>query len=155
MKTPVPTTRGFNIVELLLVIAILSLVVGVSVQSYVNFSRAQSLAASASALAGALRDARARTLASVSASQYGVKTDTNIFTVFKGSSFSSSTPGNETFTFPYPVAASSSSSMRTVTFTRVTGNASASGTIDLYLPGLPGVQKKTVSIQNTGLVSIQ
>ncbi|HVT75330.1 MAG TPA: prepilin-type N-terminal cleavage/methylation domain-containing protein [Candidatus Paceibacterota bacterium] len=153
MKDLIPNKRGFNIVELLISIGIIGLVTGISVQSYVNFSRAQSLAAASSALAGALRDARARTLASVGASQYGVKVDMDMFTFFKGSAFSSSTAGNETFIFPYPVAASSS--LHIFTFARVTGNVSASGTIDLYLPGLPGVPSQTVSIQNTGLVSIQ
>ncbi|HEU5114487.1 MAG TPA: prepilin-type N-terminal cleavage/methylation domain-containing protein [Candidatus Paceibacterota bacterium] len=145
--------RAFTLVELIISVGILGLLLALAVQSFSNFSRVQSLAASATALAEALRDARARTLASVSASQYGVKVDANQFILFKGSSFASSTAGNETFAFPYPVAASSS--IWTFTFTRVTGNSSASGTIDLYLPGLPGSQKKTVSIQTTGLVSIQ
>jgi prepilin-type N-terminal cleavage/methylation domain-containing protein len=146
-------TRAFTLVEMIVVIGILGLLLALSIQSFSNFSRVEELAASATTLAEALRDARARTLASVAASQYGVKVDAHQFILFKGSSFSSSTPGNELYLFPYPVAASSS--IWTFVFSRVTGNSSASGTIDLYLPGLPGSQDKTVLVQTTGLVSIQ
>jgi len=145
--------KGLTIMELIISVAVLALIMALSIIPFSKFSRAQSVAAAASAIAEALRDARARTLASVSASQYGVKIDDNQFTLFKGSSFSSTTPGNETFTFPYPVVASSSVSI--VVFTRVTGNSSSSGTIDLFLPASPEFARKSVSIQSTGLVGIQ
>ncbi len=133
-------------------LSILALLGTVSIATFANFSRREAMNASASALAAALRDARARTLASVAGSQYGVKVDATSFTFFKGNLFASSTPGNITFNYGSGVRASSSIS--TFVFERVTGNSSASGTIDIYQPSA-SVSVKRIKIQNTGLVSIE
>lgn len=147
------SATGFSLVELLIAIAIFVMLGALSVQSFANFSRSKGLATSASVLASALRDARSRTLASVGGSQYGVKVDTDRFTLFKGATFSSSTPENQTTMLLGGVMASTS--MPIVVFDRVTGLSSASGTIDLYLPRAFGGAVKTVSIERTGIVNIQ
>lgn len=147
------SVTGFTLAELLISIAILVLLVGLSVKSFANFSHVKGLNVSATVLAEALRDARSRTLASVDASQYGVKIDADRFTLFKGSVFSSSTPENQTVVFVGSVMASTS--INTVLFSRVTGSSSASGTIDLYLPQAFGGEIKEITVQTTGLVNVQ
>lgn len=144
--------RGFSAAELIVALGVSALIFGIVLSAFGNLFRRESLVASTSALAEGIRDARARTLASVEASQYGVKVDADRFTFFRGSAFSSSTPGNETFMFSSWVAASTS--IPTIVFERVTGNSSASGTIELYLATSPA-EKKTVRVQSTGLVGIE
>lgn len=146
------TNNGFSVIELLVSIGILGLLLGVSITSFVSFTRKDSVLATATAIAESLRDARARTLASVAGSQYGVKVDADRFTFFQGSTFSSSTPNNNTFIFSSGVRASST--MSTFVFERVTGNSSASGTIDVYqAPSINIV--KHIRVQTTGLVSTE
>ncbi len=145
-------SKGFSVAELLAALGITALIFGITLAAFGNIARRESLVSSTSALAEGIRDARARTLASVGASQYGVKIDEDRFTFFKGSAFSSSTPGNETFMFTSWVKASTSIS--SLVFERVTGNASASGTIEMYLVTSPST-KKTVRVQSTGLVGIE
>ncbi len=143
---------GFSVLEILVSIAILGLLTGISLVSFANFSRRDAVLASASAIGQALRDARARTLASVGGSQYGVKVDGDRFTFFQGATFSSSTPTNNTFMYPSGIRATTS--LSTLVFERVTGNASASGTISVYQSSASNVVKY-VRIQTTGLVSIE
>ena len=144
--------KGMSAVELLVVIGVLGLIAAVTTTAYVNSSKSEAMTSSASALTTALRDARAQTLASVGASQYGVKVDADRFTFFKGSSFSSSTPGNSTYMISSWIKASSTA--QTFVFERVTGNSTASGTIDVYVASSPQT-KKRITVQSTGLISIQ
>lgn len=144
--------KGFSVVETLVTIGILGLLLGVSLVSFATFNRREAVSAHTAALVEALRDARARTLASVGGSQYGVKVDSDRFTFFQGSTFSSSTPENNVFVFTGGVRASSSVS--TFVFERVTGNSSASGTIDVYQPSSNPTLKR-VRVQSTGLASLE
>lgn len=146
------TSSAFTLVELLATLSILGLLVALSLSAFANFNRREAIHASSTALAAALRDARARTLASVAGSQYGVKVDADRFTFFQGSTFSSSTASSTAFIYSAGVRASSTIS--TFVFERVTGNSSASGTIDIYQPASSAVAKK-VRVQTTGLVSIE
>ena len=147
-----PQSKGFSVIELLASIAILGMLLGVSIVSFASYNRRQAVYATAAAIGQSLRDARARTLASVAGSQYGVKIDGDRFTFFQGSVFSSSTPTNNTFIYASGVSASSTIS--TFVFERVTGNSSASGTIDVYQASSASVVKR-IKVQTTGLVSIQ
>jgi len=142
---------AFTLVEILIVIAIMIILTTFSITSFVNFSKRQALDASTQALASGLRDARSQTLASVEASQYGVAINTDGFTLFTGPVYNPSASTNKTFNFNQYVSASSD--LSDVVFQRLTGNSSASGTIDVYLISDPLV-KRTVSINGSGLVNI-
>ena len=144
--------QGVTLVELVVSIGIGMLMLAVSVVGFVEYSRREAIKSESIAIAEALRDARAKTLASVGAAQYGVKVDSDRYTLFRGPVFASSTPGNETFIFSPWVRASSTIS--TFVFQRVTGNSSASGTIDVYIA--PAAQiLRTIRVQSTGLVSLE
>lgn len=150
MKTP--KNRAFAVAEVLVVVAITAILAAVSISSFVSFSRREALDASAEALAMGLRDARNQTLASVGGSRYGVVISSDSFTLFQGASYDPNALSNEIFEWNSYVGASSS--LSTVVFERVTGNSSASGTIDVYLISDPSV-KRSVSVSATGLVNIQ
>jgi prepilin-type N-terminal cleavage/methylation domain-containing protein len=142
--------HGYSLVEVIVSITIIGILGTISVTSFGNFLKRDNLSSNAVALASALRDARTRTLASIKGLQYGVKIDADRFTVFPGPTFSTST-ADAPFLFSNAVWAGNS--LTSVLFTRVTGNSSASGTIDIYLRTDPSV-KKSVQIEGTGLVNI-
>jgi prepilin-type N-terminal cleavage/methylation domain-containing protein len=144
--------HGFTLAETLVVIAIVSLISALSLTSFASLSRNEALSANTAALATRLRDARARTLASVGGTQYGVKIATTSITFFRGASYDPSTSTNDVFSLSNYVNASSS--IQTIIFERLTGNASASGTIEMYLVSNPSI-KKTVMVQTSGLVNVQ
>jgi prepilin-type N-terminal cleavage/methylation domain-containing protein len=144
------TIKGFTLVEIIVALTIIGFMVSISLVSFSNFLRRENLYANSSALASALREARSRTLASIKGMQYGVKIDTDRFTVFSGSTFSSSTADNS-YIFSNGVQAKTL--IPILIFSRVTGNSSASGTIDLYLSSSP-TTKKSVNVQGTGLVNL-
>ena len=143
---------AFTLVEILIVLAITTIIATISIASFVLFSKREALDASAQALSAGLRDARTETLASVGGSQYGIAIDTDRFTFFQGSTYNPAATTNKVFTFSSYVRASSDIS--TFVFQRVTGNSTASGTIDVYLISDPTI-KRTIGVNATGLVSVQ
>lgn len=144
--------KGFTFVEVLVTLGIIAIVMGVSITSFVSYSKKQSLEAGTAALVAALRDARAQTLASVGGTQYGVNIEQRQFTFFQGSSYSTSSPSNEPFVFGSHVVASSTRPY--FVFQRITGNAVASGTIDVYLDSDPST-KRSVKVEATGIIDIE
>ncbi len=144
--------QGFSVPELIVSIGIIALLAGVSLTSFSSVSKSQALDASTASIVFALRDARSRTIASVGGSQYGVAIEPSRYILFHGSSYSPSASSNVVTQLSSLVRASSTAAV--FTFERVTGNSSASGTIDVYLSSDFDV-KKTVRVQATGLVDIQ
>ncbi|MEK7607761.1 MAG: prepilin-type N-terminal cleavage/methylation domain-containing protein [Patescibacteria group bacterium] len=143
---------AFTLMEVMIVITITTIIATISIISFVSFSRREALDASATALASGLRDARSQTLASVGGSQYGIAINSNKFTLFQGVVYDPMASTNKSFDFSSYVLASSSISA--VVFQRLTGNSTASGTIDVYLVSDSTV-KRSVSISSTGLVNVQ
>jgi prepilin-type N-terminal cleavage/methylation domain-containing protein len=144
--------QGFTLVETLVVVAITAMLSAISLTSLASLSRSEALSANTAALATRLRDARAQTLASVGGMQYGVQIATTSITFFRGASYDPSTSTNNVF--PLSSYVNASSSVSSFVFERITGNASASGTIEIRLLSDP-TKKKTVRVQSSGLINIQ
>ncbi len=144
--------RGYTVMELLVVLAVLAILAGLSMSGFAAFSKKEALDAGAAALIAGLRDARAQTLASVGGSQYGVSVATTSFSFFKGSSYDPLATTTSVFNFSPYVRASSTPSL--FVFQRITGNAVASGTIDVYMASDPTV-KKSIRVEATGIIDIE
>ncbi len=144
--------RGYTVMELLVVLAVLGTLAGLSMAGFANFSKKEALDAGAAALIAGLRDARAQTLASVGGSQYGINVGTTSFSFFKGSSYNPAATTTSVFKFSSYVRASSTQS--SFVFQRITGNAVASGTIDVYMASDPSV-KKSIRVEATGIIDIE
>lgn len=144
--------KGYTVMELLVVIAVLAILAGLSMAGFSNFSKKEALDAGATALIAGLRDARAQTLASVGGSQYGINVSTTSFSFFKGSTYDAAASTTSVFRFSSYVRASSTQA--SFVFQRITGNAVASGTIDVYMASDPTI-KKTIQVEATGIIDIE
>ncbi len=144
--------RGYTVMELLVVMAVLATLAGLSMAGFANFSKKEALDAGAAALIAGLRDARAQTLASVGGSQYGINVATTSFSFFKGPTYNPAATSTSVFKFSSYIRASSTQS--SFVFQRITGNAAASGTIDVYMASDPTI-KKTIRVEATGIIDIE
>jgi type II secretory pathway pseudopilin PulG len=138
--------------EVIVGLAIVGLITGITMSAFSKYSKKEALDSSTAVLAAGLRDARAQTLASVGGSQYGIKISNDQFIFFQGSTYNPASASNTPFYLSGYVRASSS--VPTYVFQRLTGNAVASGTIDIYLTSDPPT-KRTIVVGSTGLVDIQ
>ena len=145
--------KGFNLVELLIIIAVLSLIAFGSVSVFINFRNQQGLDKDTETIVEILQQARSQTLTSQNDSQYGVHISATKITLFTGSSYSSSDLSNK----DYPLTLSDtvlnvslSGGGNEVIFQRLSGETSQSGTITLASSATG--ESKTIKIYKTGLI---
>ncbi|MEK7503170.1 MAG: prepilin-type N-terminal cleavage/methylation domain-containing protein [Patescibacteria group bacterium] len=143
--------RGFTFFEFLISIAIISVISVLVVSGLSSFRESAQLSEAQSQILGVLRDARSRTLSSEKNTQYGVRFETSQIVLFSGSLYNAGSASNEPHLLP-PIARVSSISLGgpvDIVFARVTGSASASGTITVESIS-NAAKTKTITILSSG-----
>jgi len=138
--------RGLTLVEILIVVAILSLIGGFGIIVSANFYRNQSILADQSDLISLLRKARNSALNNLNESGHGVYIGADEYVVFQGDTYATR---NTVFDEEYSHSGGLQfSGLQEITFQQLEGNANASGTIAVS----NGVQTTTVSINSEGRI---
>jgi len=143
--------RGFTLLEVLLVVAILGLIIAVAAGSFANYGRQQAFNEQVDGVALLLLETRQKTLGAQYDQSHGVHVDTSTITAYRGSSYLAAV-SSTTYALQSSVSATTSFSDGSdyVTFTRVTGMPSATGTIvfsDVQLG-----RTATITISASGLI---
>jgi len=144
---------GFTLIEILVVIAILSVIVTISAATFVNMNKSSMLRAARDDVYGALSFARERTLASENDMVYGVHLSTSSVTRFEGDTYTAGSASNVVYSFGTAVSATSTliTQSPNIIFRRLTGTPSATGTIFIR----NGISTTTVQIHGSGLVEYE
>jgi prepilin-type N-terminal cleavage/methylation domain-containing protein len=147
-------SRGFTLIEILVVLSVLVLITGLTLFSFRDLNRSQALDKNAMSLVSLLEEARSLTLASKDDSEYGVYFGPEEVVLFKGEDFNSG-EAVRTFSLHSIVEMSDvlGGSSDQVVFERLTGKASASGTVTLSLKNNPD-SEKVIEIFLTGIVEV-
>lgn len=150
--------RGFTLIELVLVIAILSILAGIFITSFISAQKRSELDNSSQQIIAILKLAQNKTLASEQNSQYGVSFNTaaspHQYILFKGVNYvSRETSYDQVYSLPktlgfFGVSLDGGSE---VVFEKLTGTAKQSGNITLRLK-TDISQSKTIYISNSGTV---
>lgn len=140
--------RGFTLLEILLTLAMISIIAGFSIPVYQSFQVKNDLDISANTVASSFRRAQVLAEASDGDSQWGVKVLSGSITLFQGSSYAGRTAAfDEVFTVPTSIAPSGLSE---VVFDRLTGQALSTGTVTMT--ATTG-QVRTIAITSKGTVT--
>jgi Tfp pilus assembly protein FimT len=144
---------GFTAIEFLVICSMLVILTGIVFTSFSSFKHSQALDNDIRLIITTLEEARAKTLASKDASQFGVRFSNSKFTLFKGSSFNASDPENQTFdldTFNTITTISLTGGGSDVIFARLTGETTQSGT--LTISSNKTSEARTITVYKTGIV---
>ena len=145
-------TRGFTLLELIVIVAIVGILLAVSIPALSRFRQQQALQHTTEGLLALLADARTKTLAALNDTSYGVYLESTQATLFVGTTYIPNTPTNETYEFETPATATwnLTPSGATISFARLTGSPSSHGTIEL---SIPSGTTKTITITALGALS--
>ncbi|MCD4760755.1 prepilin-type N-terminal cleavage/methylation domain-containing protein [bacterium] len=150
---------GFTIMELLIVMAILSLAASMSAISYNNWQNHVQLINAKDEIRSALIRTQQLATAAAKENSWGVHFTTSTYTMFKGNFYNESDPDNYTWTItsanivtPYALLSDGAGGYGPdVVFAKFTGLTSNTGTISIISPSDP-MAIKTISIQSAGKI---
>ncbi len=122
-------TAGFSAIEVLVVIAILSVLALIGVVQFAEHRTGTVLRTTADTLAAHLEEARTNALAGKSGDAHGVFIAPDAYTVFIGTTYDPDAAANETHPVDAGVVLETDIANDTVVFSRVTGAVAHPGTI--------------------------
>jgi len=146
--------RGFTVLEVAVVVGIIGVLATISMATFSSMQYRNALRIATEDVLLTLRSARTQTLASRNDTVYGVRIESSRITRFTGSTYTASSSANLVQNFAGSVQASLSLSASTsnIVFARLTGEASATGTI--LLTDTRSGATSSVSIEKTGLITV-
>lgn len=150
-------TRGYTIVEILVVVLIFGLVASITFSMFSGIRSIQSLDKDAENVASYLQKARNQTVNARNNAVYSVRLATSTVTLFEGTAFVQGSSTNNVYTLSSGVAMASYSmnpATTTVSFQKMTGKPSATGTV-LYRLGNDASSTRTITIHGSGLIEMR
>jgi prepilin-type N-terminal cleavage/methylation domain-containing protein len=147
---------GFTLVEMLIVIAILSIIFKISLSVFYDITKQESLDKDVETAYSYLLKARNQTINGEADSVYGVHFASTSVSMFRGDTYVASTTVSD-FDFANKSYASEillSGGTTDIVFKKITGSPSATGTI-IYRITSDSAIHKTLTIHGTGLVEVQ
>lgn len=149
-------SKGFTLIEFLVAAIITGLLALGVFTTLPRLKKENDLNSAVQAAASLLTEARARTLSSENAAQFGINFASSVITLFKGSVFNPSDISNRAIIFPVSVEVSCISlagGASSTVFTRLTGETAQYGFVNFRLRS--DIEKtNTVAITETGSVLI-
>ncbi len=145
---------GFTATEILIVLFIIAVLAAIVLPQFNEMRKREVLKGGANDIVTALTRARSQTLSSLESSEYGVHFESDHVIIFKGTTYSASSPDNETINIVSPATISAitlTGGGSDVYFRRLTGMPTTSGTVTISNT----VSTKTITISSTGAVSVK
>lgn len=141
--------RGFTIIELLVVLAIISLIAGLTLSSLTTFRSRRAVKNAAAEIVSALTLARSRTLNGLNDTVHGVYFATSSLVIFSGGIFNPNDPSNQAINLIPAGLAISLTNGQSVIFNRRSGVTNNVGTITIT----NGQASQVVTILGSGLAA--
>ena len=124
--------KGFSVVEMLFVIAIMGIILSVTMYSYSTMRIKKQVEVAVDSINFRLEEAKTNALSGKGGASFGIQFGTSTYTYFKGSSYSSSDASNITTSISGAIISTNlTGAASSVIFTRITGVPQVTGTITI------------------------
>lgn len=151
------STKGFTIAEIIVAVAIMTLVTSVGVVTFVSSKNSANLNYYTDRIISSLEQARSNSASGKGGSSYGIKfaTSTLTYTLFTGSTYSSSDVNNVVTQIGtgYTLSTNLTASSTTIVFSRLTGAPNATGTVTLLQQATS--KSKVITVGSQGNITVQ
>lgn len=142
---------GFTLVELVVGVGIMMVLVGLSVAGFQAYARYQQYQQAVGNVLATLNDARVQARAAESGQAHGVKLFTSNVVTFLGSTYTSSSLTNRTYTFDnVRIIPELTGGATQVVFEALTGRPMVTGTISVV--GTQHLATTTITITGSGVI---
>lgn len=145
---------GFTLIELVVVIAILTLMLGLVLPNFNFFRRQSALESATQEITSALRLAQNKTLASEGDSPFGVYFESDKFIIFKGTSFYPLSPDNIVYNLNslLKISEINLGGGNYLVFNRLSGNTAGYGSIKVEEKN-DSANNKMIYVDSSGVIS--
>lgn len=146
--------KGISIIEIIIILAVISIILGIVVINFTSFKEEQALNSAINESASLINEARSKTLSSKDFSQYGIHFEQAKITLFKGTNYNSSDPNNIDYIFSSLLEISNISlngGGNEIIFQKITGKIDQFGSITYRVKNNPS-KLKTITIKSTGII---
>lgn len=148
--------RGFTVLELLLVIAIMAVLLATILPSFMNFRRSSLLNTETMETVTLINRARLLSVSSKNDNQYGIHLESSKVVLFQGTTYNAASTTNEVHVFD-PNLVSTSTTINgggsEIVFDKVTGATTQNATTTLLITGT--TSSTTILIYGTGIATIK
>ncbi len=141
---------GFTLLELIIVVAILSFISLFVFSAFTDYKDTQVAEATVVEINSLIKETRQKTISAETSSQFGLHFATSSLVVFEGATYSAGNSSNRTYNFYNTNIDAELSGGDDIIFSRLTGEASATGTIAIGHTRLNSTT--TLVMQSTGLI---
>lgn len=144
-------SRGFTLIEIILAIAILSIIMAVIISGMMDYVNYQRMQADVVEVSSQIRETRQNSLSAQDDTHYGVHFESDSVTIFDGDTYNALDPDNQVTSFSIVgLATDLTNGDSDIVFSRLTGVPSATGTITITSNQLGTTA--TITVNGTGLV---
>lgn len=157
MQQRARVTKGFSIIEMIVVVAVISIISAIIIISFYDANKPQVLEKDSAVVAAVFERARSLTLSSSERRRYGVHVESGSVTLFSGDAYDANGSGNRVENLNSKVTIAEhafAGGGDEVIFKRLTGETDHPGYLKVSLTDDPSVFY-TITILGTGLVEIE
>jgi prepilin-type N-terminal cleavage/methylation domain-containing protein len=146
--------RGFTIIELLIAIAITTIILLVVIVPFKKMNEKQVLYKENDNVVTLIKQARSMTVSSKYSLQYGIHLATTSVTLFQGAVYSDSDPGNMVLTLNplVNISGTNISGGNQIVFNRLNGSTQNIGTITISMIA-SSTQTAVITVNQTGVIN--
>ncbi|MBI4050593.1 MAG: GspH/FimT family pseudopilin [Candidatus Doudnabacteria bacterium] len=141
--------KGFTLIEIIIVMGIFVIVIAFAVFISFDFYRSYAFRSERNILVSVLQHARSKAISNINQCAHGVRFESDKYVIFEAADAGCPSPAPDEEIQANPTANVTTDFGDTVTFSRLSGNVSASGDINLT----SGPQTATISINNEGRIN--
>lgn len=144
--------RGFTAIEMLVSVAIIAFLAAFTVTSLRDYTQRQRFSAESSEIERTLAEQRTRSQASIDDVVHGIRFATTSIVRFQGPNAATSTASSTISFSVASIQTALTGNTKEITFNKLSGIPSATGTIDIYNASLQTTT--TITVYASGLIQI-